>query len=369
MTLFARSTRQVGGKDILLVDIGTRSNALIAVILKTATLHEWTFVKSFSEGVGDRHHFQPSLLKRLTRQWKELTFVRPAYALLLARYERARDKRLGSELKKLLDPHIDGTAKLEVFGHTQTHLDKLLVKLDPSARTSFFEHGLGDYHYIEQNGRLQGPLHALFADSFSSFLVRKGIPSDQVLPLSISVDFPSFADQQMTDLLPKGSDHHHIPFDKPLVFILLEAVDMYEVPHAFWPAYIDHVLSTLKDPARFHFLLKPHPISSEISIRATLDHCQRIGLSCSILDEPWQKSIAAEVMFAQWADRTEHVFCLFSSACFYLSQFYRNPRITYHYSTAFMNKWTSNAPPMYKRHFAALVPLIKEVFAERCKPY
>jgi hypothetical protein len=151
--------------------------------------------------------------------------------------------------------------------------------------------------------------------------------------------------------------------------VLLEAVDMYVVPPAFWGAYIDHVLSALPDPQGHHFLLKPHPAASPASLEATVRRCAELGLSFTLMTDPKEMGIAAEVLFAAYADRTDHVFCLFSSACFYLSRLYRSPHITYHYSTSWMERWTGQAPPMYKRHFAALKPLIEQVFAERCVPY
>ncbi len=368
MVFHARATHVEGDRDVLLIDIGTRSADVVRAVMKAAELHDWALIHSFSEEVAPGHRFEPSVRKRLTRKWKELPVLSWVYRTMLALFEKRRDAFLATKVKALLDPLIGDSSRFEVFGLTQTHLNKLITQLYPAASPSFLEHGLGDYHYIEQNGKLTGPLFALFAKGFKNYLVRKGIDASGVEPLRIPPDFRSIADHQISKLAA-GSASGPERTDRPIVLILLEAVDMYEVPEAFWSAYIDHVLSTLDDPGRYHFLLKPHPIASAVSLEATQAHCRERGVSFTLLDEPWQKGIAAEVLFALWADRTEHVFCLFSSACFYLSQLFPDPRIVYHYSTDFMDKWTGNAPPMYKRHFESLKPLIKEVFAERCQPY
>ena len=144
---------------------------------------------------------------------------------------------------------------------------------------------------------------------------------------------------------------------------------MYQVPGAFWGAYIDGILNAISDSSGIHFLLKPHPSASAVSLAATLARCRERGISFTLMDDPLHKGVAAEVLFAEHAARTEHVFCLFSSACFYLSMLYPAMGITFHYSTERMERWTANAPPMYKRHFEALKPLIRGVFAERCVPY
>lgn len=367
MALHAQRTAAPHDKDVLLVDIGTRRKEVIDSIRAAATMHQWALVHSFSGEVDDNHRFEPTLKKKLTRRWKELPIIRNIYSWLLLRYEQQRDAELNARMLALL-PELKREQSIEVFGHTQTHLNNLITRMQPSARTFYFEHGLGDYHYITHGGRLLAPLFALFADAFRHCLIRQGITPDQVHELSVPPEFPALAARQLEIMAFSGNKASLQP-DKPIVLILLEAVDMYEVPTSFWGAYIDHILSALPEPGRYHFLLKPHPVASSSSLKTTVAHCSKRGIDFTLLDEPWQKSIAAEILFAQWAERTEHVFCLFSSACFYLSQLYRDPRITYHYSTDFMDRWTDNAPPMYKRHFEGLKPLIKEVFSERCQPY
>ena len=367
MTLHARSTRSAGVRDVLLVDAGQRTGVLIHLIQEVASMHDWSLVHDFSDHVTTDHRFEPGVFKRLTRRWKEAPLARNIYGALLKRHLHKRDAAYRVRLRDLLRDVIKPTEEVVIYAHTQSPISEPLRLEFPQARLSFFEHGLGDYHYIVDQGQLRGPFRALFAEGFKRFLELRGIPSDQVLPLTLPVDYPQLASELMRKHgAPTDKSR---PAEKPFVFVLLEAVDMYEVPEQFWGAYIDHLIGALDHPERYHYLLKPHPTQSAVSFRATEARFRGLGLSYTLLDDPADRGIAAEVLFARWSASTEHVFCLFSSACFYLSQLYRDPHITYHYSTTFMEKWTGNAPPMFKRHFDALKPLIEEVFAERCQPY
>lgn len=366
MTLHARATHAEGDMDVLLVDRGARRRSVTEAIRCASALHDWSLFHSFSTEVDDDHRFEPSLRKRLTRRWKELPLLRSIYSVLLRGYEARAQRADLAALKGLLAGTIGPGASVELFVHTQNHLQPALLRLFPGANLSFFEHGLGDYHYIIEHGLQRGPMIALFGGRFAEYLQKRGIDPREVRHIELPADVPALMTRMLDALrLP----HLSIPDERPVAWVLLEAVDMYEVPQAFWGAYIDRVLAALPDPVRYHFLLKPHPSASATSLAATIERCKERGLSFTLMDDPLHKGMAAEVLFAEHMERTEHVFCLFSSACFYLSQLYRDRRIIYHYSTDFMDKWTGNAPPMYKRHFGALKPLISEVFAERCVPY
>ncbi len=366
MTLHASATHRPEDVDVQLVDGGARRRAVIEAIRGTARLHPWALMHSCSTELVDEHGPGPSLLKRLTRKWKEAPILRSIYGVLLRRHAHRRQERDERMLRTLLAPLGTGHTTVELHLHTQNHLEAPLRSLFPEARPVFFEHGLGDYHYLLEHGRMRGPLIALFADRFAGYLARQGQLDQEVRPILLPPDLHGLMIRLLEELdLPSTP----VPPDRRLVFVLLEAVDMYEVPHSFWAAYIDHVLSALPDHRSHHFLFKPHPAASTASLEATVRRCTELGLSFTLMTDPKQMGIAAEVLFAAYADRTDHVFCLFSSACFYLSRLYPSPHIAYHYSTSWMERWTGNAPPMYRRHFAALKPLIEQVFAERCVPY
>ena len=367
MALFARDTWAAGMKDILLVDTGIRRSEVVRSISEAASLHRWRTFHSFSEEVGIEHRFEPSLRKRLTRRWKGAPVIRTIYSWLLKRYMSARDRRYAAELMIVLG--ADATAgSVEVFAHTETYLRHPLQQLFPSSACTFMEHGQGDYIHIIEGGKPIGQLRALFAVPFKCFLERYGQGSDWVLPLRLPDDFPAIA----ADLLAKhelGNTAPMVEVTMHVVYVLLEALDMYNVPPEFWGAYIEHIIGSLDDPKKYHFILKPHPRQSALSMEHTRSSCDKSGITYSILEGGLGHSLATEIEFARWAGRTEHVFCLVSSGCFYLSQLYRDLRITYHYSTEFMERWIGDAPPQYKRLFAKMKPLISEVLAERCVPY
>lgn len=368
LTLHAKATRRPDHVDILLVDIGTRRAEVVRLILEASTMHEWALVQNFSSMVPDDHRFEPGLRKRITRKWKRSPLWRPLYTLLLRSYEHKRDQRYRNLMRDLIGPKLHPGEAVLVHAHTETYLPKPILLEFPGSHCVFFEHGQGDYIYILKNGQQIGPLHALFAEPFRRFLAARGLPNDQVLPLHLPADLGAIARELLAqsgvDVGLSGS-----PADRPIVLILLEALDMYNVPSGFWGAYIEHVLSVLPDHRSFHFLLKAHPSQSATSLAFTKKRCDELGLSYTILVDGAQKSIAVEILFSAWMERARHVFCLVSTGCFYLSQWYRNETITYHYSTAFLARWIGNAPPQYKELFREMVPLIENVLAERCQPY
>lgn len=368
LTLHAKATHRPEHIDILLVDIGTRRDEVVRLILEAARMHQWAFVHSFSLRVPDDHRFEPGLRKRLTRKWKNTALIRPFYHAMLRRFERKRDIRYRNILRAMIGPYVPTGTTLLIHAHTETYMPTPLMQEFPGSECLFFEHGQGDYIYILRNGEQIGPLHALFAEPFKRYLAAQGLPNDRILPLNVPSDLRPIAQELLhaSGVDPGTPSSTH---DKPYVLILMEALDMYNVPSAFWSAYIDHVLTVLSDPHGFHFLLKPHPSQSATSISLTKARLDALGLCYTLLDHGAQKSIAVEVLFSAWAERTQHVFCLVSTGCFYLSQLYQDPKITYHYSTSFMARWMKYAPPQYTALFKEMVPLIEHVLAARCLPY
>lgn len=367
MTLHARRTREQGDHDVLLVDVGKRRREVVRLIRESAEMHEWALFRSFSEEVPDDHRFEPSLRKRLTLKWKEVPGIRIIYQALLRAYLRHRDAQYRDDLHALLKPLVRAHGPLVVHAHTESHLRAPLMEAFPGAECVYFEHGQGDYIYILEGGRNMGALHALFARPFKAYLSRMGIDAEWVKPLDIGDDFPRIASELLQrhgiSITPVAEN------EKPVVYILLEALDMYHVSDAIWGAYIEHVLGALSEPGRYRYVLKPHPRQSSSSLERTRERCTALGLDHLVLDPGTDAAIAVEVDFARWAGRVEHVFCLVSTGCFYLSQLYQDPRITYHYSTSFFQRWIGNAPPQYKRLFERMKPLIAEVLSERCVPY
>ncbi|HLG39299.1 MAG TPA: hypothetical protein VI461_06510 [Chitinophagaceae bacterium] len=231
------------------------------------------------------------------------------------------------------------------------------------------EHGIGDYFYVMNEQHPKSKMFAVFANGYKNYLLNKRIKSDWVYEITGLSDFHLLA-QHLIKKHNRTLCLFEIPaISKPIVFILLEAVDMYNVPESFWTDYLDHILEQLDSPQRFHFLLKTHPVQSKISVVISEFFFQDKNLEYTLLADDKLSSASAEVLFNLWFPNTEHVFCLFSSGCFYLSQLYKDKPITFWYSTEFFSRYIKNAPPQYKIHFEEIRPLIEQVFAERCKSY
>ena len=369
MTMLAQATHSGTFTDILLIDTGVRRKELLTLIGETAEFHSWALVYSFSDEVTEEHDFKPSIRKTITRKMKILPGVRQIYDGMLNRFMNKRDAAYRKKLKELLGPFFETGQVPGLYLMTQTYLNRPLTQLFPGASIHYMEHGIGDYYYILAKATPQGKMHAVFAAPYKKYLASLGITNDWVLDLPGKEKFPEFA-KELLKRHKASLDTDKLPLpQKPIVYLLLEAVDMYHVDDSFWTAYIEHILKELKDPERYHFLLKPHPMHSKHSIEKTEGYFKKLGLEYSILGGEKYSSAAAEVLFSRWENQTEYVFCLFSSSCFYLSQLYLNTNIRYYYSTGFMSRYIGNAPPQYYKLYVEIRPLIEQVFAERCKPY
>lgn len=364
MTLFAKEA-QNDTDDVLIIDADVIPAHVVRWIQATADQHEWARIIDLSQRPASGPPLRPSLRKRLMRRSKELPVFRSVYKAMLRRHEARLHYRTLHRLRNELDQWTKNTPTVELFMHPKTRANESLAKLFPIASCTYFEHGLGDYQDLPHCNERSSTFLAVFGSAFDHFLARENRTGIDVRPLDTS-HFHELADRTLD---AAGFPWRVQPNGPPIVLVLLENMEMYEVDQRFWAAYIDAVLNTLGNTAGYHFILKPHPSQSRRSIELTLDHCERNGLSFTLMDNNGSQGASAEVLFTAIAGDVRHVFCLFSSACFYLSVLYPLDHITYHYSITFTERWIGNAPPMYKRHFRALEPLITEVFAARCLPY
>jgi hypothetical protein len=252
---------------------------------------------------------------------------------------------------------------------TQTYLNRPLQQLFPQASVNYIEHGMGDYYFVLDPKTPKGNLYCIFSEGYKRFLAKNGKSTDWVKPFPDLKNFPAIA-EQLLEIQDKKiiTEKLKVP-EKPSVFILLEAVDMYNVKKTFWSEYLDHIFQKLENPKHYHYILKPHPMQSGESLTTTKNHFDSLGYSYTLLNETALINASAEVLFSLWKKQTEHVFCLFSSGCYYLSKLYADEKITFWYSTEFLSRYISNAPPQFLKLFKEIRPLIEEVLTENCKPY
>ncbi|MEO5644704.1 MAG: polysialyltransferase family glycosyltransferase [Bacteroidia bacterium] len=367
MTLLAESTKNENNIDILLVDTGTRRAEKIEHMRLTAALYSWRIFHNFSQVAPEIHDLNPNWRKRMTRRLKTLAVFKPVYKLLLDRFMNKMDAKYRGELTTLLSPYLSDAGNVELFLMTGTYLNSPLKQLFPDAKLNYMEHGVGDYHQILKEGKPIGEMYAVFAAPFRDFLAKQGMTTSWVHDLSGLDRFSTVAKQLLEAPVLKMNDAG--TNGKKIIFILMEAVDMYEVPASFWSAYLDKIFAQLKNPADYHFLLKPHHLQSAVSIRLTREHLDKLGYAYTLLDDERIKSSALEVLFVHWAEKVEQVFFLFSSAGFYLSALYPGYGIRFRYSVDFLTPYVKNAPLQYQEFYRDIIPIIENVLNKNCEKY
>ncbi len=368
-TMLAKNSHQQNDVDILFIDGSKRKQGLIDLITKTSKIYPWTLLHDFSIPMGEDHDYNPTIGKNITRKFKNWPFIKSIYDFMLKKHMDRIDIHYRKELLLQLNPYLTKDTQISLYMLTQTYLNSPLMQLFPSASINYIEHGMGDYYYILDPKTPKGNFYCLFSEGYKKFLTKNGQSANWVKNLPDVNSFSEIAKQLNNDQENKSNvDYLKIP-ELPIVFILLEAVDMYNVKSAFWSDYLDHIFLQLEKPKQYHYLLKPHPMQSAESMVATTKHLDSLGYSYSILDESQLINTSAEVLFSIWEKQTRHVFCLFSSGCYYLSQLYTGTNIQYWYSTEFLSHYISNAPPQFKKMFVEIRPIIEEVLTEKCKSY
>ncbi len=366
--MISEATRTPGTVDVLFLDGSKRRKSLSAVILKTAGIYNWDLIHDFSILMDEDYDFNPTTTKSLTRKIKAWPLIRLVYNRLLEKHLAGIDRNYREQLKKVLEPYLKENVKISLFLQSRTYLNRPLLQLFPNAEVNYLEHGMGDYYYMADPTTVKGNFYCLFATNYKRLLEKKGIDQGWVKQLPNVSSFTEMAQELIVQLENTLTDYT-IPTEKPCVLLLLEALDMYEVKHSFWTEYPDHVFAQLKNPEAYHYLLKPHPMQSEISITATKNHFDSLGYSYTLIDHPGLITASVEVIYQLWADKTEHVFCLISSSAYYLSKLYEGKNTRFWYSTEFMSRHIANAPPEYAKMFGELRVLIEEVMGEKCTAY
>lgn len=368
ITLHASATKSEGYYDVLFIDDGKRKEQIIHLIDEISQLHNWDLYYNFSSILPSNYDFKPSWKRNFIRRWKSTPGISFVYGIMLQRFIRKKNNRFKTRLISLLQSFFP-VDKVELYLMTQTYLNLPLREYFPQAEINFMEHGIGDYFYIQKEDSTNIKFVALFSNAFSEYLSKR--LKRNILPTKIHGlnNFNSLAKKIIT--IHNQTEKYSFPIDpsKPIVLIILEAVDMYNVNTNFWTDYLVHIVERLDNASKYHYLVKPHPIQSEVSLKKTTDWFNEKKLNYNILDGDFLSCISIEIIFQHWLHQTEHVFCLFSSSCFYLSQLYKDSKIKFWYSTTFMSKYIENAPPQYQQHFNGLIPLIEEVFSENCTAY
>jgi len=362
--IYAHKTRTKGCVDVLLLDYPPMKESLINLIKRSDIIHQWDQVIDFSVPMSDETNKKPSLKKRIVRKLKTRPFIKNIYDALLIRHlvkqKEAHTKKLKEELKK----HPQHTVKLHVL--TKTGLNECLFDLFPKAEINYFEHGIGDYMYYEQQSINAGNFYCLFSKEFSTYLSKKNRDlSDKVYGYVEGNEFSASIDKLVDrGVIKLNSELDDLVGD--LVFILMENVEMYEVASNFWTDYLEMCLKNIPNPAEFTFVIKPHHMQSFEAIERTTNYFSEKGLKYILLTSNHFMHMGAEIVFYFFEKGTKYVFSLFSSSIYYFTKLYPSHDIKYFHGYTLFAAYTSNSPKQFTDIYRGLGPIVTNVVSKDC---
>lgn len=364
-SIYAESTKQEGYVDVLITDYPPQKKKLTELIMSTSGIHKWDKQFNYAEELKDGANLKPSFKKRFLRKFKQFPLIKNVYGLLLSRYMKNKllnfERILREDFKSIKCRNV----QLNVL--TKTGLNEVLFKIYPDAEINYFEHGMGDYMYFFQNQIRKGNFYCVFNEEFSLFLKeRSHAMSNKIYGYLQNGKFEESIKKLEQSGVVKMTGDINYAIDNRTIFILMESVEIYQVPAHFWTDYIDICLSKITDPEKFTFIIKPHPSQSFDAILITKNYFEQKGLKYNIQEQAGEINMSAEVMFYFLQEKTEYVFCIFSSSIYYLSKLYPNHKIKYYYGYDLFSKYIHNSPKQFVDIYKGVEPIIKNVLAKNC---
>ena len=364
MIAYARKTNNNTYKDVLLLDNPPKKAALTKVICDTNKVYPWAEIINLSTEIPDNADFKPNVRKSITRKLKSKPVIKPIYDFLLKLYLKKQQSNEAKTIRnKLLG--LGEVGELNIL--TQTAVNNTLFNMFPKARVNYFEHGQGDYFFIQKLKPINFNFYCVFADRFSQYLDTHKQENNYIQNLPGITDFPAIAKEVIDKDEQKEIIKKHLQVEGKLVLILMESVQIYNVPDTFWTDYLDLCLSQISNPAEYTFILKPHPMQSLGSIDISKNYMLNTRqLKTLVIEGNHSINYSVEVLYSLWRDNAHFVFSVFSSALFYIAKLYGSQTIKYFYAYDFFKKYIDDAPPQYTSYFKGLESLTKEMFAENC---
>jgi len=363
MILHARKTRKEGYKDILVLDSPPKKASLINLIKGTKKIYDWHNIIDLSSALEDSVDLVADKKKQLTRKLKSKPGIKQVYDLLLRRHTK---KQRAAEAKVLVEKLSGLGEVIEINVLTQTLVNEALFGLFPKARVNYFEHGSGDY-YLVQKMKGNFNFYCVFANEFKKLLAEKGLDHTYVKQLTDHEKFPALA-QEVIDKDPSRDEIiRNFKVEGKMVLILLEAMQLYQVPDQYYTDYIDLCMKHVKNPQDYTFVLKPHPAQTRRSIEdqknRLLNHYK---VKTLVLESGHLINFSVEVLFTLWKDHTDHFFGTYSSAIFYNSVLYKNSGTKFYFTYEFFLNYLQNAPQQFKDIYAGIKEPVKKVFSANC---
>ncbi|MBK6833037.1 MAG: hypothetical protein IPG89_01670 [Bacteroidetes bacterium] len=364
-SIYAASTKKEGDVDVLMIDYPPKKTALTQLILDTKFIHNWDVILNYAPELRDETNMRPSLKKRLTRKAKQLPLLKDIYNKMLSRHMFAFFKDFENRIRQDLSKVNSETVQLNML--TKTGLNGVLHKIYPKAEINYFEHGIGDYLYYEQNEIQSGNLFCLFPDEFQAYLKSINNPNEKKINGFIYGDLFYNAVQNLeTNKVISNEKEFEKLGNEKLVFILIESMEIYEVPSNFWQDCIQLYLSRIDVPDDYTYVLKPHPLQSFEAINTIESYFKQRGLKYILLGNSKFINVGAELIFYFFSKQTKYVFSLFSSSLYYFTKLYPSSEIKYYHGYKLFEKYTKNSPKQFVDIYNACEPIITNVLAKDC---
>ena len=365
MAIHAEKTKNVETKDVLMIDYPPLKESLIHLIKRSDVIHSWDKIVDFSKPINDDINKKPSLRKQITRKLKELPLIKNIYQKLLESYSLKQKKQFKLSIEDSLGGLKSNKIILNVL--TKTALNEALFELFPDAQINYFEHGIGDYMYYDQNKIKSGNFYSVFAKEFKAFLTNKNSKiSENVFDYINGNEFET-ALKKLEKNTIISAPQELVKTKKPIVFLLLENVEMYAVEDCFWTDYIDVCLSKISNPNEYLFVIKPHHNQSFDAIKKTIDYMDLKKLDFFLLTKNNYMHMGAEILFYFIKSNTYFVFSLFSSSIYYLSKLYPSTEIGYYHGYNLFKKYTKKSPKQFTEIYEGIGPIITNVLSGNCK--
>jgi hypothetical protein len=364
MIAYARKTNQGNYKDILVLDTPAKRKSLVKVITDTIKVYPWTAIIDLGSLLPDETDYTPNVRKSITRKLKDKPLIKPIYTFLLKLYLKKEQSR---EIKNIQHKLLEVVDVCELNLLTQTGANEALFKLYPKAAINYFEHGQGDYFFIQKLKPVNFNFYCMFADKFKQYLQNNKQDYSYVKNVLDTKYFPALAKEVIDTDEEKETIKSYLQVKGKLVLILLESVEIYNVPDAFWTDYLDLCIAQISSPTEYTFILKPHHLQSLRAIEISKNYMlHTLKLNALVIESNHSLNYSVEILYVLWQDKTHYVFSVFSSALYYIAKLYANEKTTYYYAYDFFRKYMDNAPKQFSTYFNELEGLIREVFSENC---
>lgn len=364
MLSYARNTNKGNYTDVLILDTPPKKKSLKKAITDTQKIYQWDSIIDLSTTLDDNADFEPNTRKSLTRKLKGKPIIKPVYDFLLKIYLKQQQNK---EVKIIQNKLLNKGNIIEVNLLTQTIVNATLFKLFPKANVNYFEHGQGDYFFIQNIKSNNFYFYCVFADSFRKYLQSKKQENTYVKNLPDINNFSSLANEVIEFNRNEAGIDNQLNIEGKLVLILMESVQIYNVPDAFWTDYLDLCLSQISNLNEYTFILKPHPLQSVKSLEISKKHLLKTRkLKVLVIENNEAVNYSVEVLYSIWKDNTQYVFSLFSSASYYISKLYGNEKTTFYYAYDFFKKYMDNAPKQFVAIYDGINDVVKNVLTENC---